>query len=508
MAIRDFTLNTVIERNARLYAGRTAFVFEDQTVTHAQYLARVQRLAAGLRAAGLAPGERVAVIAQNRPEFLDLYGAAARLGAIVVPVNWRLTADELAHVITDTAPALLLADPAYQAACAALRARCPSLKTCVGFDSAEPGFVNYDDLLRSGSDSRAADGPADGAAVIMHTAAVGGLPRGALLSHNGLMAAGMQLIAHWRLGPDDVNLGMLPMFHVSGLGLFMAVLQAGGATVLSARFDPSAAVEQIQAHRVTVFAEFAPMLGQILDQAASRGADLASLRAVSGLDTPETLGRFHAHCPGADFWAGYGQTEVSGMATLAPARERPGSAGRPTLLCEVGVVDDADQPLPVGGTGEIVVRGPMVFQGYWQLEEDSRQAARGGWHHTGDMGRFDADGYLWYAGRSPAKELIKPGGENVYPAEVEKVILEHPAIAEVVVIGVADPQWGEAIKAVCACRPGAAAPSPAELIEFVGARIARFKKPKHVVFVDQLPRTGAGLPDRPRVREQHGDKPA
>jgi long-chain acyl-CoA synthetase len=342
----------------------------------------------------------------------------------------------------------------------------------------------------------------------MHTAAVGGLPRGALLSHNGLMAAGMQLIAHWRLGPDDVNLGMLPMFHVSGLGLFMAVLQAGGATVLSARFDPAAAVEQIQAHRVTVFAEFAPMLGQILDQAGSRGADLASLRAISGLDTPDTLARFHAHCPGADFWAGYGQTEVSGMATLAPARERPGSAGRPTLLCEVGVVDDADQPLPVGGTGEIVVRGPMVFLGYWQLEEDSRQAARGGWHHTGDMGRFDPDGYLWYAGRSPAKELIKPGGENVYPAEVEKVILEHPAIAEVVVIGVADPQWGEAIKAVCACRPGATAPSPAELIEFVGARIARFKKPKHVVFVDQLPRTNAGLPDRPRVREQHGDKPA
>ncbi len=508
MAIRDFTLNTVIERNARQHAGRPAYVFENQTVTHAQYLARVQRLTAGLRAAGLTSGERVAIIAQNRPEFLDLYGAAARLGAIVVPVNWRLTPDELAHVITDTEPVLLLADPAYQAACAALRDRCPTLKCCIGFDVAEPGFITYEALLNSGSDSRAGDPPADGAAIIMHTAAVGGLPRGALLSHQGLIAAGAQLIAHWRLTPDDVNLGMLPMFHVSGLGLFMAVLQAGGSTVLSARFDPSAAVDQVQSLRVSVFAEFAPMLGQILDQAVARGADLASLRAVSGLDTPDTLARFHAHCPNADFWAGYGQTEVSGMATLAPARERPGSAGRPTLLCEVDVVDDFDQLLPAGGTGEIVVRGPMVFLGYWKLAEDSRQTARGGWHHTGDMGRFDADGYLWYTGRSPAKELIKPGGENVYPAEVEKVILEHPAIAEVVVIGVADAQWGEAIKAVCACRDGTPPPSAAELIEFVGARIARFKKPKHVVFVDRLPRTAAGLPDRQAVRQAHGDKPA
>jgi acyl-CoA synthetase (AMP-forming)/AMP-acid ligase II len=147
----------------------------------------------------------------------------------------------------------------------------------------------------------------------------------------------------------------------------------------------------------------------------------------------------------------------------------------------------------------------MVFNGYWNLDEDnSKQTFRGGWHHTGDMGRFDADGYLWYAGRSPAKELIKPGGENVYPAEVERVVLEHPAIAEVVVIGVPDAQWGEAIKAVCVCRAGAAALAPTELIEFVGARIARFKKPKHVVFVDALPRTTAGPVDRMRVRAEHG----
>ncbi|HOA93294.1 MAG TPA: AMP-binding protein [Quisquiliibacterium sp.] len=502
MGLRDFTLQTVVARNAHLHGARTAFVFEGQRITHAQYHARAERLAAGLHRAGLAHGDRLCVLAQNRLEFLDAYAAAARLGAIVVPVNWRLTADEVTHVVRDTAPKLLLADPQYQATMAALAPQCPSITGCYGFDTAGDGFLPYEALLQGDGTAPAVDVTSDDGFVIVHTAAVGGNPRGALLSHGGLLTANLQLIQQWRLGPDDANLGMLPLFHVSGLGLFLAVLQAGGTTVLSPRFDPAAAARQVAEHRITVFSEFAPMLGSILDQAGD--ADLSSLRAVSGLDTPETIARFHAACPGAAFWSGYGQTEVSGMATLAPFAERPGAAGRPALLTEVAIVDDLDNPVPIGQTGEIVVRGPTVFKGYWNLDEDNRQTFRGGWHHTGDMGRLDADGYLWYAGRSPAKELIKPGGENVYPAEVERVVLEHPAVSEVVVIGVPDAQWGEAVKAVCVRRAGVAQPEAGELIDFVGARIARFKKPKHVVFVDALPRTSAGVIDRARVREEHG----
>jgi len=166
-------------------------------------------------------------------------------------------------------------------------------------------------------------------------------------------------------------------------------------------------------------------------------------------------------------------------------------------------VDELDRDLPAGEIGEIVVRGPLVFLGYWRREADTAAAWRNDRHHTGDLGRFDADGYLWYAGRSPAKELIKPGGENVYPAEVERTIREHEAIAEVAVIGVPDAQWGEAIKAVCVCRPGMSL-TAAALIDFVGSRIARFKKPKHVVFVAALPRTASGVIDRAKVKEEHG----
>jgi len=189
--------------------------------------------------------------------------------------------------------------------------------------------------------------------------------------------------------------------------------------------------------------------------------------------------------------------------TMARWRERPGSAGRPVEQHVVALVDDEDRPAAAGATGEIVVRGPMVFAGYWGRDEDNAATFRGGWHHTGDMGRFDADGFLWYMGRSPAKELIKPGGENVYPAEVERTLAEHPAVAAAVVFGVPDAQWGEAVKAVCEIRPGAVAGAE-ELIEFVAQRIARYKKPKRVDFVDRLPRTAGGAIDRAAVKAAHG----
>ena len=504
MGLRDFTLRSVMARNARQFGDRNAVFFEGQRITHAQYLARASALAGGLAAAGIGRGDRVAVLAQNRLEYLDLYGAAALLGAVIVPINWRLNAEEIAHAITDTTPTLVFADIQYQAAIAAVRKRCASVRACYGFDKNDAGFLAYGTLTDVSASAPPDSVSADDALVIMHTAAVSGLPRGAQLSHASLLASGVQLMNHWRLGPDDVNLGVLPLFHLSGLGLFLGVLQAGGATVLSARFDAAAAARQIAEHRVTVFAEFAPMLGSILDASEAASTDLSSLRAITGLDTPQTVTRFEAACPNAQFWSGFGQSELSGMATLSPFRERPGSAGRPALLAEVAVFDELERPVAAGTVGEIVARGPLVFMGYWNRDKDNAETFRGGWHHTGDMGRFDDDGYLWYAGRSPAKELIKPGGENVYPAEVERVILEHPAIAEVVVIGVKDAKWGEAVKAICVGKPGAQVPAADALIEFVGSRIASFKKPQHVVFVDSIPKTAAGVPDRPRVKQVHG----
>lgn len=503
MAIRDLTWFDVVRRNGRVRGDGPALVYEGQRLTHGDLLARAEALAGGLAAAGLGRGDRVAIVAQNRPEIVDLVAAAARLGAIVLPVNWRLGADEVAYVLEDGAPAVVVAEAEYAAPLASLRERLTSVRGWFGFDEPLPGFRPYDELTAGTGQAPEVDVASDDALVIIHTAAVGGQPRGAVLSHGNLVAHNLQLALAWALGPGDAALCGLPLFHISGLGLALAVQQAGGASVLMRRFEPAAAVDAIAREQVTAFCEFAPMLGQVLDAAAGREGDLASLRAVWGLDAPETIARFEAACPEARFWAGYGQSETSGYVSFSPHAERPGSAGRPAALARLEIVDEEDRPVPAGTVGEIVVRGPLVFGGYWGRERDTAEAFRAGWHHTGDMGRFDEDGYLFYAGRSPAKELIKSGGENVYPAEVERALREHPGIEAAIVLGVPDPRWGEAVKAVCVRRAGGHV-EEAELIAFVGERIARFKRPKFVVFVDALPTSSAGAIDRAAVKAEHG----
>jgi long-chain acyl-CoA synthetase len=199
----------------------------------------------------------------------------------------------------------------------------------------------------------------------------------------------------------------------------------------------------------------------------------------------------------------YGQTETSMVASMGAYDDCPGAAGRPVPLADVQLFDDADLPAPPGETGEIVMQGPLVFKGYWGLDDDTARTFRGGWHHTGDLGRIDADGNLWYEGRKADKELIKPGGENVYPAEVERVILEHPAVEAVVVFGVPDPKWKEGIKAVCTLKQGQTL-APDVLIEFVGSRIARYKKPQYVEFVEVLPKSPGGEVDREKVKKMYG----
>jgi len=501
VSLRSFTLHDLIERNAARHGARVAFMAEGESVTHVQYAARAARLAAGLAAAGVGAGDRVAVLAHNGQAYVDLFGAAARLGAIVVPVNWRLSADEVAYVIADTTPRVLVAAPELQPL-AAGAASGGLLQVTTGTQAPQGGRT-LASLYLGGAVPAAAAIDDDAGFAIVHTAAVGGRPRGALLTHRGLLAAALKSAHAWNLTPDDVQVGVLPLFHLAGIGMTLALMAAGGASVILPRFDPNAVVGIVDAQRGSVIGSFPPMLGAMLDAAAQAGSGLAALRVVSGIDAPETLARFAAACPHADFWVAYGQTEVSGSVTLARYRDKPGSAGLPVEQHVVALVDDEDHPVPAGATGEIVVRGPMVFAGYWNSEADNAFTFRGGWHHTGDMGRFDADGYLWYMGRSPAKELIKPGGENVYPAEVERALCEHAEVTEAVVFGVPDAQWGEAVKAVCVRTPGSALAAEA-LIEFVGQRIARYKKPKHVVFVDALPRGAGGSVDRAEIKAAHG----
>jgi acyl-CoA synthetase (AMP-forming)/AMP-acid ligase II len=240
------------------------------------------------------------------------------------------------------------------------------------------------------------------------------------------------------------------------------------------------------------------VLASLLDAAEKAGSALPSLTHVSGLDAPQTIQRLHEKTK-AQFWTGFGQSETSGFVTIQRVADRPGASGRPVPAAQVRVVDDYDREVPVGTPGEIVVRGPLVFQGYFGQPDVTAYTFRNGWHHTGDVGRFDTDGYLHYVKRKPEKELIKPGGENVYPAEVEAVIMQMAGVTGVCVYGIPDARWGEAVKAVVeVATPGTH--TAQQVTDFVGGKIARFKRPQVVAFCEALPRTAEGAIDRDAVK--------
>ena len=503
MGLYDYGIYQVIKRNALVLSERNALISGDIRITHRQFLQNVDRLSNGLINIGLKRGDRIGVLALNSLEYMYLYGAAAKIGAIMLPINWRLNPQEVEYVIFDGTPKVLFVGSEFQEMISLMISKFDFIAHYFAMGQAEGDFAAFGELIEDDRISPELDARADDAYVIIHTAAISGKPRGATLSQRGFIINGLRFMYYWRLTEQDCHLCMLPLFHFGALGTSLSVMQAGGANIILPKFDVDLALKHIQEDKGTLFGEFPPMLISLLDKAQKEHYDISSLRIVVGLDQPETIKRFEEITQGT-FWAFYGQTETTGLVTLAPYFEKPGSSGIPGSMAEVEIVDDYGNILETGNTGEIVVRGPMVFKGYWNLEEDNNHTFRDGWHHTGDMGSFDSNGYLWYTGRKAEKDLIKPGGENVYPAEVEKAILEHPLIDEVSVIGVPDTQWGEAIKAMCVLEKGKTI-SESELIEFVAARIARFKKPKHVVFVSSLPKTNDGLIDKEKVKAHYGN---
>ena len=503
MGLYDFTLYDVIVRNSRIYGGRKALLdpLRDHSLTFKQVKAAVDSLAVQLQSLGCRKGDRIGVMGKNCVEFFLLYGAAAALGAIILPVNWRLSVDESAYILNDAQPRWVFADNDNPEWVDKTRAK---LDHETRFFNLLAGHGPYEEI-----DSVCADGgrfspppvTADDGFVIIHTAAVYGQPRGALVSQNNLLCAHMHLFHGIGIHAGDVHLNVLPMFHVAGLFMVFCAFHAGCLNISVPRFDAAGVVDLIASRKVSFMFTFAPILKSILERQQETGADISTLRVAMGLEAPDDI-KAYQKVTGGTFYVMYGQTETSLLASLGTYNECPGSAGRPITLGDVELVTDEDQPVEPGQVGEIVMRGPMVFKGYWNLEEDTAQTFRGGRHHTGDLGRMDENGYLWYAGRKADKELIKPGGENVYPAEVEKTVMKHPAVDAVVVFGVPDPKWKEGIKAVCQLKTGEKL-NAKELIEFVGSRIARFKKPQYVEFAASLPTLANGEIDREKVKTMY-----
>lgn len=504
MGVRDFTIYDVVNRNAACFGDKQAWFEADdnRSLSFIQYKEMVDRLACGLLELGVSKGDRIGVLSKNCLEFFVVYGAAAALGAIVLPINWRLSREEIAYNINDCQPKVLFVGDEYGDLIEGIRPGMPSVNEYFNLTPHGNRFRNFTSLLDNTGEFTPPDVSTDDGFVIIHTAAVSGKPRGALLSHGNLLCTHMHFSNQLKITPEDVHLNLLPLFHIGGLVMTTNAFHAGSLTVNMSKFDAERAVELIEDKSVSHLFEFAPILASIIEQQERHSRNITSLRAVLGLDTLETIEKYQDVTRGT-FYCLYAQTETSCLGTLGPYHERPGSAGKTVQLAQIRLLDDEENSVPTGQTGEIAVKGPLAFKGYWNLAEDNARTFRGGWLHTGDLGRFDDNGFLWYVGRKAEKELIKPGGENVYPAEVERVILRHPAVDQVVVFGVPHAMWKEGIKAVCRLRDGSKIPAQ-ELIDFVGERIARYKKPHYVEFVSELPLKGDGTPDRERTKEIYG----
>ena len=486
-------------------ADAVAIVSRGRPTTYGMLREQVAHLRGGLSSLGLVPGDRVAIVAANNWYFVASYLAILGAGCVAVPLNPTSPARELQDQVAAVGARAMVVGPSGASAVRGIdRSRVPTLEHLVAADSSTlDGAVSIDDLLAAET-APLVDRSADDVAVLVFTSGTAGAPRAAMLTHGNLRAnidqcQGLEARAQ---GPDDVVLGVLPFFHIFGLNVVLGLsLMAGASVVLVERFDPQTALESIATHGVTVISGAPTMWAAWATLPGTRPGAFATVRlAASGaarLD-PHVQRTMHERF-GVDLVEGYGLTEASPVVTTGSGIAAPeGSIGVPVPDLRVRLVEPDGQDALVGDPGEIWVSGPNVFVGYWQDEEATRRAIdEDGWLHTGDVAVVDDDGHLFLVDR--IKDLIIVSGFNVYPAEVEEVIAEHPGVEEVAVVGVPHPHSGEAIKAYVVARPGASLEED-DLIAHCEARLARYKCPQKVMFVDEIPHSATGKTRRAALR--------
>jgi fatty-acyl-CoA synthase len=479
----------LLARRAELTPGKCAFEEHEtgRRPTYAELDARAARVAGLMQARGVREGDRVAILCRNRIAFFEILFAAAKIGAILVPLNWRAPSAELDQLIADSRPALLFHGAAEEAEAAALSGR-PQL---IDLDR------DYEALVAAADPAPARPHwPADGIWYLIYTSGTTGRPKGVIYTYRMAVANHVNIGTAIDLRSTDTTLNYLPLFHTAGINLHtLPTLFQGGTVIILPGFDADAIVALLEAERLdTVFA-VPTVYQELLDHPRFGGAPLGRVRhwSCGGAPLPD---RLVARCRtlGIRICNGMGMTETGPTAFLAApedAWERIGSVGKPQLLVSVRIVDPAGRDVADGEVGDLLFAGPGVTPGYWNNPEATRAAfTDDGWLRSGDLARRDRDGFYHVAGRR--KDMFISGGENVYPAEVENVLAAHPAITEAAVVAAADPKWGEVGRAFVQLSSGAPEPCEHELEAFCRSRLAPYKVPRSFVFVPDFPRTAAG----------------
>lgn len=492
--MRNQGLGPWMLRRAERSGRHLAVIDGERRLTWHELAEQTAREATALHEEGIGPGDRVAYLGENSVEFLRTIFAVWLVGGVLVPLNTRLAAPEVTFQLDDSGARLLLHDQVLEALAAE---SCPTGTVSrravgeAGAADAAPRRAARDEGVEPWREDVAV--AEDETAMILYTSGTTGRPKGARLTHRNLTWNCINALVDSDVRGDDVCLMISPMFHVAslGMGVLPAVLK-GAALVLEARFDPGRALELIERERVTSLAGVPTTFQMLMEHDDWERRDLGSLRRMScgGSAVPRpVLDAYESR--GVAFTMNYGMTEASPGVTMSPperTREKAGSSGLPHFFTEVRIVDPLGEELGPGETGEILVSGPQVITDYWN-RPDAGSAFRDGWFHTGDVGHLDEDGFLYVTDR--LKDMFVSGGENVYPAEVESVLSEHPAVSSVAVVGVPDDRWGEVPHAYIVAVEGRSI-TEQEVMSFLDGRLARYKIPRHVTLVDDLPRTASG----------------
>ncbi len=498
----------------QLDSEKTALIFEDKRLTYGGLNLRVNRLANALLDMGLKTGDRVAGLMYNCSEYLEIYFAISKIGAVLVPLNFRLVARELNFALNDSGSTTLILGPEFLEVIQSIR---PELKTVRNFllvDKRAPeGMTPYEELLAGYSEEEPeVEVGMDDNHLIIYTSGTTGMPKGSLYTHETTYWNSIDQIIDFGLSASDTILATGPFYHVGALiDLTMPMFHVGGTVVLlpSKGFDSEYLIRLIEKEKVTATLIFPIMLYEVLRMENLKDFDTSQLKFIFTGGEPVPLSALEGAMksfPDTRVIQGYGLTEGSAIATYLPweyAVDKMGSIGKACAHVDVKVVDDKGREVAPGEVGEIWTHGPAVSKGYWMRPDANRETFAGGWCHTGDLASVDEDGFIYISGRK--KDMIISGAENIYPAEIEDVLYKHDSISEAAVIGVPDEKWGEAVMAVVVPKEGHTLTAD-EIIEYCKDNLAGYKKPKHIEFTDSLPRTASMKVQKNKLRDQYSGK--
>lgn len=498
-------LRDMLRRNTRIYRKKTALVDGEKRFNYGEINQRINRLANALRDLGLKAQDRVAVMANNCHQLVEVCFAIEMAGCVIVPVNTRLSPEETAHILNHSESTALIYHEEFDDRLQIIKGIIPDVKQIIKIgDSNKKAILSYESLLASAQDTEFEEKISpDDLVMIMYTSGATGTPKGVMLTNRNIMANNNTMVHELRIVPEDINLLVMPIYHIGGFWPLMTHFYRGATSILLPRFDIDKLLKIIEQEKVTVLNLVPTTLIRLISYPDLSSYDLTSLRLIMYASAPIALVQLkkamkilgpHRFC------TGLGATDAAGSmihfpstehALEGPLSKKLGTVGRDSIGVEIRIVDDAGNELPSGETGEIIAKGDNIAKGYLKMPDETREAFRDGWFFTGDMGYRDDDGYIFITDRK--NDIIISGGENISSQEVEQVIYQSPYVEEVAAIGVPDEEWGESVKAVIKLKPEYMGKVTEEhILEFCEGKLAGYKKPRSVAFVDKLPKNTVG----------------